>query len=468
VPCATGCEIGLRCCESGAARRVRGSEFVRAPACSHRVLDARWCRESQPADGRDGPAGHARGGHDRPRQHVRGLRVLPAGGQGRREAGHRDRGLPGPGVAVPQEAGVLGRGRPAGRRPGRRGRRRLGRRRLHPHDDAGRGRGRAAQPVPAVQPGVPGGLLPQAADGPRADRRARQGDHRHHRVPVGRGADPAAARPAGQGAGRGGRLPGHLRGGQLLPGADGARPGHRAVGPGRAAGDRPEAGPAPAGHQRQPLRDQGPGARARGPAVRRHRPDHGRPEAVQARRRRLLHQAGRGDAPDLGRQRAGGVRQHAAHRRAGPALRRRVQARRPDAEVPGARGRDAGLVAAQGGGRRHRDAVRRRSGDRGQRAHRVRAHGHREDGLPGLLPGRGRHLPARAGGQDRARPGPRVGHRVDGGLRAGHHRPGPDRALADLRAVPQPRAHLHAGHRPGLRRARPGRHDPLRHRQVRR
>ncbi len=48
-------------------------------------------------------------------------------------------------------------------------------------------------------------------------------------------------------------------------------------------------------------------------------------------------------------------------------------------------------------------------------------------------------------------------------LRDGHHRPRPARPRPDLRAVPQPRAHLDAGHRHRLRRARPGRRHPLRH-----
>ena len=100
---------------------------------------------------------------------------------------------------------------------------------------------RAAQPVQAVLAGQPGGLLPQAADGPGADRRARRRDHRHHRLPVRRGADAAAARAARRGApGRRG-LPRHLRPGQLLPGADGPRTADRAVGPRGPAGHRPAA-----------------------------------------------------------------------------------------------------------------------------------------------------------------------------------------------------------------------------------
>ena len=56
-------------------------------------------------------------------------------------------------------AGALGH-------PGAEGRRRLGRRRLHPHDPACRDDRGHAQPVPAVLAGVPGRVLPQAADGP--------------------------------------------------------------------------------------------------------------------------------------------------------------------------------------------------------------------------------------------------------------------------------------------------------------
>jgi DNA polymerase III subunit alpha len=66
------------------------------------------------------------------------------------------------------------------------------------------------------------------------------------------------------------------------------------------------------------------------------------------------------------------------------------------------------------------------------------------------------------------RPGPRVGRGLRGRVLHGHHRPRPARARAAVRAVPQPRAHLDARHRHGLRRAPPRRDDPLRHREVRR
>ena len=55
---------------------------------------------------------------------------------------------------------------------------------------------------------------------PRMDRdlleRVRHGPHRHHRLPLRRGADPAAARPVRRGAQGGRRVPGHLRQGELL------------------------------------------------------------------------------------------------------------------------------------------------------------------------------------------------------------------------------------------------------------
>ena len=53
-------------------------------------------------------------------------------------------------------------------------------------------------------------------------------------------------------------------------------------------------------------------------------------------------------------------------------------------------------------------------------------------------------------------------------LRDGHHRPRPDPARPDLRAVPQPRAHVDARLRRRLRRAPTRRGHQVRHREVRR
>ena len=118
----------------------------------------------------------------------------------------------------------------------------------------GRRRRWAAQPFPDRVAVQHRGSLPQAPDRPGAALDVRPGHHRHDRLPVRRGPDPAAARPVRRGGHGGGRLPRHLRAGQLLPRADGARPRHRAPGPRRPAPARQRARPAAAGHQRLALR----------------------------------------------------------------------------------------------------------------------------------------------------------------------------------------------------------------------
>ena len=86
-------------------------------------------------------------------------------------------------------------------------------------------------------------------------------------------------------------------------------------------------------------------------------------------------------------------------------------------------------------------------------------------GLPVVFPRRGRLRQRRTSvgvGSARAAVGGRITRRV----RAGHHRPRPDPARPDLRAVPQPRARLDARHRRRLRRTPPRRDHPVRHREV--
>ena len=68
----------------------------------------------------------------------------------------------------------------------------------------------------------------------------------------------------------------------------------------------------------------------------------------------------------------------------------------------------------------------------------------------------------------RVGPGPWLGGRLAGRLRHGHHRPRPAGARPDLRAVPQPRARLHARRRHRLRRPPARRGHPLRVGEVRR
>ena len=176
--------------------------------------------------------------------------------------------------------------------------------------------------------------------------------------------------------------------GQLLPRADGARAGDRVPGPGRPAPAGQGPRPADRGDQRPALHPQGGRARARGAAVRAVRLDDGRPQPVQARRRRLLPQVARGDAPGLARA-ARGVRQHPAHRRALRGVLRR--GRGPlHAALPGARRRVGAVLVRQGGRGRPAAPLPRRGRRRAAQPGRVRDRGHLQQGLRGLLPGRRR------------------------------------------------------------------------------
>ena len=155
---------------------------------------------------------------------------------------------------------------------------------------------------------------------------------RHHRLPGRGGAPGPAGRRRGRGRAPGGPPPGHLRPRQPLRRDPGPRPGRAAPDQPAADRDRPPHQRAAAGHQRQPLHPPRGRGGPRRPAL---RPDRGaavRHQPVQVRRHRALPQVGRRDAPPLLRG-ARGLRQHAAHRRAG---------RRPDragqaepARVPG-------------------------------------------------------------------------------------------------------------------------------------
>ena len=115
-------------------------------------------------------------------------------------------------------------------------------------------------------------------------------------------------------------------------------PRHRAAGARGPARDRPQARHPAVGHQRLPLRHPRRRAQPRGAAVRADRQDAVGSRSLQVRRRRLLPQVRRGDAPDLGRRNSRGVRLDPADRRAGAVLLRCVGAARPDAGLPGARG----------------------------------------------------------------------------------------------------------------------------------
>ena len=290
-----------------------------------------------------------------------------------------------------------------------------------------------------------------AAHRPRAALDLRQGPHRHDRVPVERDPDEAALRDVRRGARGRGRAARHLRPRQRLRRADGPRPRDRAAHPARPhpAGPRPRAA---ARRDQRPALHQGRGRQGpRGPALRPVRLDPDGPQPVQVRRRRLLPQVRRRDAPPLARA-ARGVRQHPAHRRALRGLLRGGRgALHAALPLPPGRGRD---VVVHQGGRDRPPAPLPRGGARLRaQAGGLRGGRHRLQGLPRLLPRRRRlHQLGQAQRHPR-RPRPWLGCRLDVRLRDGHHRPRPGAARPHLRAVPQPRAHVDARLRRRLRRA---------------
>ena len=125
----------------------------------------------------------------------------------------------------------------------------------------------------------------------------------------------------------------------------------------------------------------------------------------------------------------------------------------PRFDCPEGEAEDSWLVKEVQLGLRHRypqgisDAVRERAD--------VRARRHQQHGLRGLLPGGGRLHQLGQGQRHPGRPRPRLGRRLDRGLRAADHRPRPARPRAAVRAVPQPRPRLDARLRHRLRRASP-------------
>ena len=112
-------------------------------------------------------------------------------------------------------------------------------------------------------------------------------------------------------------------------------------------------------------------------------------------------------------------------------------------------------------------ALGRAAPARGDRPPRLRAPGHRRDGLQLVLPDRVGPDQARQGQRHPGRPGPGERGRLRRGLLPGHHRHGPHPLRPAVRALPQPEPHLDARHRHGLRLPLPGRDDPLRVGEVR-
>ena len=142
----------------------------------------------------------------------------------------------------------------------------------------------------------------------------------------------------------------------------------------------------------------------------------------------------------------------AAHRRARAALRRRVGAPRPDADLPGPRGprrRPAGCA------RRSCDGLDRRFPDGPPQEYLARADYEIdvicEMGFPAYFLVVGDLINHAQGGRHPRRPRPWFGGRFAGRLRDGHHQHRPDPARSAVRAVPQPRACVDARYRYRLR-----------------
>ena len=200
------------------------------------------------------------------------------------------------------------------------------------------------------------------------------------------------------------------------------------------------------------------------------RQDDGRPEAVQARRRRLLPQEPGRDALAVGRQArpARGVRQHAADRRA---VRRstspRATARTCRASRCPTGETEHTWFEQRGRGRAAAAASRPASRPRCSKQADYEVGVIKQMNFPGYFLVVADFINWAKDNGIRVGPGRGSGAGLDRRLRDAHHRPQPARARADLRALPQPRPRLDARLRRRLRRAPARRGHPLRHREVR-
>ena len=306
---------------------------------------------------------------------------------------------------------------------------------------------------------------------PRMDRellqRVPRGPHRDDGLPVGEVQTRLRLGQYDEAVQGGGRLPRHLRQGELLRRDHGPRPRHRAPDHERPA--PPREGPRPAAR------------RARTTCTTRTPHDatsHAallcvqsgstleRPEPLQVRRRRVL--------PEDRRRRCGTssatTPRPATTRCSSPSAATSSSTPRPTtcraSRCPRARPRTPGSMKEVAKGL---DVpVPGRHPRRGAQAGRLRGRRHQPDGLPRLLPRRRRLHQLVEEQRHPRRSGPRLRRRLDGRVRDAHHRPRPAPARPDLRAVPQPRPRLDARLRRRLRRPSPRRGDQVRHREVRR
>jgi len=188
-------------CAAPDIRRSRGPP-VRPSSCPYAPEPAGRRLPRRRADDLRPRRRHAGRGHDRPRQHVRHRRVLPGGAGAGPAPDPRDGSVRRPGVPA-RAADAQGGAEPPSR-PARAG----------PHG--------VPEPPAAFEQGLPGRLLLQAADRPRAAAQPCGGADRPLGLPE-RGGEPLPPpRPVRRGPGDGPLLPRRLRR-QLLPRAAGPR-----------------------------------------------------------------------------------------------------------------------------------------------------------------------------------------------------------------------------------------------------
>jgi len=238
-----------------------------------------------------------------------------------------------------------------------------------------------------------------------------------------------------------------LRPWRLLAG--GAEPRHSGREGGGRGGLPPgrHAGPPGGGDQRRAL----PAPRGRGSARRvashRHGQGPGRSQALSIRGGRELPQVRSRDALPVPGAR-GRPDQHGVRGR--PVRIRLRETLLPPAVSQGPRvclGRRAAGGAGHPG---RRTALRIAPARPRARAAGLRAFGHHHDGIRRLFPDCPRLHPRGARARHSRGTGPRLRRRLPGGLRARHHQCGSAQVRPAVRAVPESRAHLHAGHRRGL------------------
>src|SRR5438093_1844835 len=282
---------------SGSSRELDAAQRIRPPPRPFRVQPARRRRPAREArrqsQGAQVPGDRA----DRSWQSLRRDRLLPGGPEGRRQTDSRLRALRGAGR--PEGAGLAGwrlRGRqpPDGPRPQS---------------------GGVQEPRQAGVPGVPRGLLLQAARRSRAAGPARRRPPRPLGLSELRGLTHTQRRRRREGPGDRRVVPGGLRQGPLLHGGPGARARGAGAGHGRNPADRQVDRRSGRRHERLALSRGRPRPRPRGAALHPDRHESARHRALPVLDAGVLHQVGRGDGARL-RGATRGLPEHAGGGRA--------------------------------------------------------------------------------------------------------------------------------------------------------